>query len=353
MMVQNSKIVIKGMGLTELQTWCESVGETSFRGIQLYEWMYKKGVERADKMLNISQKFRNYLDEHAILSTLELELATQSKLEETIKYLFRLKDNQFIETVSMVQENRHTVCISSQIGCNVDCDFCATGKMGFIRNLSIGEIVDQLIYVRNTVESPITNVVFMGMGEPFLNYDRVIKSAGIFHNPRGFNLGKHRITISTAGILPKIKQFIDEEQKYKLAISLNASNDDVRDNIMPINKKWNIRQIIKEGKRFSSLKRRQVMFEYVLMKGINDSIENAIELASLLNGVDCKLNIIPYNESDGVYQRPTEKSLNDFLNILHANQNGYRILVRWSKGQDIEAGCGQLIYKEKFATDIN
>ena len=347
-MLQKNKTKIKGMTLLELQEWCTSIGETSFRGIQLYEWIYKKGVIDIDLMLNISKKFRNYLKENTTLSAIKLELATKSKLEKTIKYLFRLKDNQFIETVSMVDRDRHTVCISSQVGCKVDCDFCATGKMGYIRNLNVGEIVDQLTYVRNHVDIPVTNIVFMGMGEPFLNYDRVIKSADIFHNPHGFNLGKHRITISTVGILPKIKQFIDEEQKYKLAISLNASNDKVREKIMPINNKWNIKQIIKEGKRFSSLKRRQVMFEYVLMKGINDSAENAIELASLLNGIDCKLNIIPYNESKGVYQRPTKKSLNNFLRILHANQNGYRILVRWSKGQDIEAGCGQVIYKEKF-----
>jgi len=348
-MLHLSKTAIKGMALPELQTWCKTVGETSYRGIQLYEWMYKKGISNPDLMLNISQKFRDYLKENTITSTIELELKTASKIEETIKYLFKLDDNQFIETVSMVKENRHTVCISSQVGCSVDCDFCATGKMGFIRNLSIGEIVDQLIYVRNHVETPITNVVFMGMGEPFLNYDRVIKSADIFHNPRGFNLGKHRITISTVGVLPKIKQFIDEEQKYKLAISLNASNDITRDKIMPINKKWNIQQIIEEGKRFSLMKRRLVMFEYVLMKDINDSTENAYELANLLSGVDCKLNIIPYNESGGIYHRPSEDSLNNFLKILHENQNGYRILVRWSNGQDIAAGCGQLIYKEKIA----
>lgn len=348
-MLHNTKTAIKGMSLPELQSWCKSVGETSFRGIQLFEWMYKKGVSNPDKMSNISQKFRDYLLSNTITSTIQLELKTKSNLEETIKYLFRLDDGNFIETVSMVHEGRHTVCISSQVGCSVDCDFCATGKMGFLRNLSVGEIVDQLIYVRNDVDVPITNVVFMGMGEPFLNYDRVIKSADIFHNPRGFNLGKHRITISTAGILPKIKQFIDEEQKYKLAISLNASNNSTRDKIMPINKKWNIQKIIKEGKRFSLIKRRLVMFEYVLLKGINDSVENAIELANLLSGVNCKLNIIPYNESDGIYKRPSEETLNNFLKILHEKQNGYRILVRWSKGQDIEAGCGQLIYKEKIA----
>ena len=348
-MLHNTKTAIKGMSLPELQSWCKSVGETSFRGIQLYEWMYKKGVSNPEKMSNISQKFRDYLVSNTITSTIQLELKTKSNLEETIKYLFRLDDGNFIETVSMVYEGRHTVCISSQVGCSVDCDFCATGKMGFLRNLSVGEIVDQLIYVRNDVDAPITNVVFMGMGEPFLNYDRVIKSADIFHNPRGFNLGKHRITISTAGILPKIKQFIDQEQNYKLAISLNASNNSTRDKIMPINKKWNIQKIIEEGKRFSLIKRRLVMFEYVLLKGINDSVENAIELANLLSGVNCKLNIIPYNESDGIYKRPSEETLNNFLKILHEKQNGYRILVRWSKGQDIEAGCGQLIYKEKIA----
>ena len=182
----------------------------------------------------------------------------------------------------------------------------------------------------------------MGMGEPFHNYKNVLNAADIFHSPKGFNLASTRITISTAGLLPQIKQFITEKRRYKLAISLNAADDRVRNNIMPVNKKWSITELIKAGKEYSNQKKRQVMFEYVLLKGINDSENDALQLAQLLKGIPCKLNLIPYNETDGVYQRPDEAVITRFSKILHENRNEYRVLVRWSKGQDIDAGCGQL-----------
>jgi 23S rRNA (adenine2503-C2)-methyltransferase len=242
----------------------------------------------------------------------------------------------------MVENNRHTVCLSSQVGCVLDCHFCATGKLGLERNLSTGEIVDQLIYVRENTDQPITNVVFMGMGEPFHNYDNVLNASDIFHSPKGFNLASTRITISTAGLLPQINKFIKEKRRYKLAISLNASNDKVRTEIMPINKKWSINDLIKSGKEYSNQKKRLIMFEYVLLKGINDSEEDALELARLLQGIPCKINLIPYNEIEGKYQRPDETTITKFSEILHNYRDEYRVLVRWSKGQDIAAGCGQL-----------
>jgi 23S rRNA (adenine2503-C2)-methyltransferase len=242
----------------------------------------------------------------------------------------------------MVENNRHTVCLSSQAGCVLDCHFCATGELGLKRNLSTGEIVDQLIYVRENTDQPITNVVFMGMGEPFHNYDNVLNASDIFHSPKGFNLASTRITISTAGLLPQINKFIKEKRRYKLAISLNASNDKVRTEIMPINKKWSINDLIKSGKEYSNQKKRLIMFEYVLLKGINDSEEDALELARLLQGIPCKINLIPYNEIEGKYQRPDETTITKFSEILHNYRDEYRVLVRWSKGQDIAAGCGQL-----------
>jgi 23S rRNA (adenine2503-C2)-methyltransferase len=265
-----------------------------------------------------------------------------SKEDKSVKILFRTHDSNFIETVSMVDKNRHTVCLSSQVGCALDCHFCATGKMGLKRNLSTGEIVDQLIYVRESIDQPITNVVFMGMGEPFHNYDNVLNASDIFHSPKGFNLASTRITISTVGLLPQINQFIKEKRRYKLAISLNASNDKVRTDIMPINKKWSIVDLVNAGKEYSNQKKRLVMFEYVLLKGINDSEEDALELARLLQGIPCKINLIPYNEIEGKYQRPDESTITKFSEILHNYRDEYRVLVRWSKGQDIAAGCGQL-----------
>jgi 23S rRNA (adenine2503-C2)-methyltransferase len=243
----------------------------------------------------------------------------------------------------MVDGDRHTVCLSSQAGCAFDCSFCATGRLGFGSNLSTGEIVDQLIFVRKNINQPITNVVFMGMGEPLHNYENVLNAADIFHSPKGFNLASTRITISTVGLLPQIKRFIEEKRRYKLAISLNAANDKVRNDLMPINKKWPIVELIKAGKKYSNQKKRLIMFEYVLLKGINDSENDALQLAQLLQGIPCKLNIIPYNETDGIYQRPDKTVITRFSEILYENRNEYRVLVRWSKGQDINAGCGQLV----------
>ena len=330
------------MNHEELQTLCIKAGESKFRGGQLFEWLYRHGISSFDCMSNINKSFREHLNEHFILHTLIVENLLISKEDKSVKILFRTRDDHFIETVSMAENNRHTVCLSSQAGCVLDCHFCATGELGLKRNLSTGEIVDQLIYVRENTDQPITNVVFMGMGEPFHNYDNVLNASDIFHSPKGFNLASTRITISTAGLLPQINKFIKEKRRYKLAISLNASNDKVRTEIMPINKKWSINDLIKSGKEYSNQKKRLIMFEYVLLKGINDSEEDALELARLLQGIPCKINLIPYNEIEGKYQRPDETTITKFSEILHNYRDEYRVLVRWSKGQDIAAGCGQL-----------
>ena len=334
------------MNQVELQSLCVEAGESKFRGVQLFEWMYRHGIASFDSMLNVNKAFRKHLEKHYIIQTLQVEKMIPSKEDKSIKILFRTRDNHFIETVSMADGDRHTVCLSSQSGCALDCSFCATGQRGFERNLSTGEIVDQLIFVRGNIDQSVTNVVFMGMGEPFCNYKNVLNAADIFHSPKGFNLASTRITISTVGLLPQIKQFITEKQRYKLAISLNAANDRVRNNIMPVNKKWSIAELIKAGKEYSNQKKRQVMFEYVLLKGINDSENDALQLAQLLQGIPCKLNLIPYNETDGIYQRPDEAVITRFSKILYENRDEYRVLVRWSKGQDINAGCGQLAGKQ-------
>ena len=334
------------MSSDELKSWCLEAGQSSYRGQQLFEWMYRHGISSFEDMSNVNKSFREYLGNNCIIQTLEMEKISSSKVDTSTKILFSTTDNQFIETISMIDKNRHTVCISSQVGCALDCGFCETGRMGLKRNLSTGEIVDQLIFVRDHEKKPITNVVFMGMGEPLHNYANVISAADIFHSPRGFNLSATRITISTVGILPKIQQFISEKHQYKLAISLNAADDSTRTQIMPVNKKWSIEDLIRAGKEYSNLKKHQVMFEYVLLKGINDSKDDAHKLAHLLKGIPCKLNIIPYNETDGNYQRPDEITISQFSEILHNLRDEYRIFIRWSKGQDINAGCGQLAVKQ-------
>ena len=339
------------MTLPELQNWCAESGESTFRGVQLYEWMYRHGVTDVNRMTNIRKSYREFLSREAQMETLTVEKVSNSQFEPTRKFLFKTGDARFIEAVSIPDGNRHTVCLSTQIGCNVDCDFCATGKMGFSRNLLTGEIVDQLLWVIRETRHPVTNIVFMGMGEPFLNYNRVMNAADIFHQPRGLNLASTRITVSTAGILPRIHQFIEEKRKFKLAISLNATDDDTRSAIMPLNARWPIKDLIEAGKSYSEMPRRQVMFEYVLLKNINDQIDDAGRLHDLLKNVHCKLNIIPYNSMGGKYERPDEDTVKKFAEYLYQRQTSYRVLVRWSKGKDINAACGQLAVTNRINGD--
>jgi len=339
---QQNKTLLKGMDCQSIKGWCEDNDQSPYRANQIYQWMYRYGLSDASKMSNLSKELRTLIESQCALNTLEVEKISVSSCKMTQKILFKTSDGKFIEAVSMLDGKHHTICLSSQIGCNVNCDFCATASMGLIRNLQTGEIVDQAIYIRDMIKEPITNVVFMGMGEPFLNYERVLRAADILHDPNGFDLGAKRITISTSGIVPKIDQFFKENRKYKLAISLNATNDRTREKIMPVNRKWPIKDIIRSASQFSSRKNYNVMFEYVLLKDINDSTDDARRLASLVKGLDCKINIIPYNETDGQYQRPPKETIESFLRTLNKYRKDFRILVRWSKGEDIEAACGQL-----------
>ena len=343
-MIESKPTHIKGMDLEELESVVSSQGHKKFRGLQIYKWIYKNKESKVSRMSNIPAELKQFLT-HQILTTLSLENLQTSANNLTKKFAFKASDGKILESVSMIDGNRHTVCISSQIGCNVDCKFCATATMGFIRNLTAGEIVDQIIMINKNVKAPITNIVFMGMGEPFLNYNNVMKAASILHSPNGFNFGCNRITISTAGILPKIKKYIDSEYKFRLAISLNAIDNKTRSRIMPINNKWPIEDIIKEGNRYTKNSKASIMYEYVLFKDINDSDNDASRLAKLLSNSNSKLNIIPYNETGLDFNRPTNDRIERFANIIHSKRKNFRVLVRWSKGDDIDAACGQLAVK--------
>lgn len=333
---------IKGLDLNELTSLCIEKGHTAYRAKQIFQWMYRHRINDISKMDNIPKSMRDEINKEYVLNTLSIESTQKSIKEDTIKILFKTKDNQLIESVSMIDNNLHTVCISSQVGCSVDCKFCATGMMGFKRNLTCGEILDQVIEISELRDEAITNIVYMGMGEPFLNYNEVMKSADIIHDPNGMNLGRNRITISTSGILPKIKQFIEEKRGYKLAISLNATENETRTKIIPINKKWNIEMIIEELQKYPSDKKNKIMLEYVLLKGINDTVRDAERLSSFANQLRCKVNVIPFNDIGNEYSRPEESSINKFIKVLHQNERHYQTLVRWSKGIDIDAACGQL-----------
>ena len=336
------RIILKGMNESDLQQYCVDLNQPKFHGSQLYRWMYKNNCADIDSMNNIPKILKKEIKENAVLNLLSIKTQSKSEIDNTTKFLLETHDSKYIETVSMIDNDRHTICLSSQIGCSVDCDFCATGKMGITRNLSTGEIIDQLIIIKEKINKPITNIVFMGMGEPFLNYNNLIRSCEILTNHNAFNLSSKRITISTSGILPKIDLYIKENHKYKLAISLNASNNDFRDKIMPINKKWNIEKIITSVKKYKFFDSRPIMFEYVLLKGLNDSKEDAIRLANILKGIKCKVNLIPFNEIKGYYKRPNKDQINYFSQTLNDSNPHLRVLIRWSKGEDINAACGQL-----------
>lgn len=341
-----SRTTLKGMTLPQLQDWAASIGDPPYRGAQLFDWMYRKGATDPRVMDNLPKALREQLAETCDLSTAHIAHMTSSGQEPTRKYLVQLRDGRQVEAVSMLEQGRHTVCLSSQVGCNVDCHFCATASMGLIRNLTAGEIVDQYLLVQGDRPEPITNVVFMGMGEPLLNYDRVMAAAEILHSPQGMNLGGQRITVSTAGVVPKICRFTDENRPYRFAISLNATTDEVRSAIMPINRTWPLAELLAAARAYTARPQRTVTFEYVLLAGINDAPQDARRLAVLLRGLRCKVNLIPYNEPDPLpgqpsrYRRPTPEAIETFIGALSGAD--FPVLTRWSNGTDIAAGCGQL-----------
>ena len=328
---------------SELNEILLNVGEKRFRIKQINNWIYNQNVRSWDEMINLPLSLIKYLKSEILLHPLKLVSINGSENDKTRKFLFQTTRGNHIESVLMREKNRTTVCVSSQSGCILDCNFCATASMGFLQNLSANEIIDQVILLSSYTKSKITNVVYMGMGEPFMNYRQVIESGKLLNKNMG--LGARRITISTAGIAPKIRQIADDNYSFKLAISLNATNDEVRKKIMPITLKHSFKEIIDSAKYYYSKTKRLITFEYVLLNGINDSTNDAKELVKLLKGFPCKLNIIPYNEIGGDYIRPEIKDINQFL--FHLKPAKFIVTVRWSNGTDIDAGCGQLAIIEK------
>ena len=328
---------------SELNEILLNVGEKRFRIKQINNWIYNQNVRSWDEMINLPLSLIKYLKSEILLHPLKLVSINGSENDKTRKFLFQTTRGNHIESVLMREKNRTTVCVSSQSGCILDCNFCATASMGFLQNLSANEIIDQVILLSSYTKSKITNVVYMGMGEPFMNYRQVIESGKLLNKNMG--LGARRITISTAGIAPKIRQIADDNYSFKLAISLNATNDEVRKKIMPITLKHSFKEIIDSAKYYYSKTKRLITFEYVLLNGINDSTNDAKELVKLLKGFPCKLNIIPYNEIGGDYIRPEIKDINQFL--FHLKPAKFIVTVRWSNGTDIDAGCGQLAIREK------
>lgn len=338
---KNIKLSLIGMSLEDFTSIISDYDEQKYRAEQLFSWIYKRNVQSFAEMENLPKQLKINVADNYLLNPLKILKVTGAKSAATRKFLLECHDGEKIETVLMKEQKRITICLSSQIGCALGCEFCATGTMGIIRNLTVGEIVAQYLLLLKESEKPITNVVFMGMGEPFLNYDNVIKAADLLNHPEGINLGARHITISTAGIVPQIRQFAKEKQRYKLAISLNGSTQEQRLKTMPIAKKYPIDKLIESVKDYYNARRKLVTFEYVLLADINDSELDAKRLISLISDLPCKLNVIPYNEIGGKFTRPSDEKIRDFLGkFINAP---FTVTTRWSKGADINAGCGQLV----------
>lgn len=324
----------------ELAAFCVALGEKAFRGKQLFQWLYGRSAQQFDEMTNLSLALRARLNEVAAVGELVPVQRQVSRKQDAEKLLFRLPDGFQIESVMMHEAARHTLCVSSQVGCPIDCKFCATGKMGLLRNLSAGEIVNQLLTAQRVCQTKVTNVVLMGMGEPMNNYDEMIKACYLMTDEEGPNLGRRHIVISTSGLIPRIQQFTAEGHAFRLAISLNATTDEVRDRLMPLNRKYPIADLMEAARAYTAQSKQRVTFEYVLLDGINDTLQDASRLKRLVAEIPCKVNLIPYNAVDDDFRRPSEERIQAFYQRM---QNAaVPVTLRWSKGDDIDAACGQL-----------
>ncbi|MEK7689239.1 MAG: 23S rRNA (adenine(2503)-C(2))-methyltransferase RlmN, partial [Deltaproteobacteria bacterium] len=322
---------IKGLTLTEIEQCLTSLGEKSYKALQVFVWVFNRGVSSFDDMTDLSKELRGKLKENFYINQPKI-LASEKSKDGAIKLLIELEDKNLIECVLIPEEDRLTLCISSQAGCPLDCGFCMTGKGGFIRNLKSSEMVDQVFAAQGLVSAgqKITNLVLMGMGEPLLNYDEVLKFLNIATHQKGLGFAPRRVTVSTSGIVPMIER-LGKETKVNLAISINAATDEVRSRLMPINKKYPLKALLDICKKYPAARNRHITVEYVLIEGVNDSMEDAKRLARLLKGIRCKINLIPFNPFAGTkFKRPSDKVVSIFHKILLDNH--YTSIVRASKG---------------------
>ncbi len=332
--------ILSGMSLQEIEDLVLSLKASKFRAKQIHNWIYLKSVSSIDEMTDLSKQFREDFKQIAQVTDTKIKVKQVSS-DGTIKYLVEYPDGECVETVLMRFDNRAnlTACVSSQIGCAVNCSFCATGKRGFIRNLTYKEIVEQVLTIQRDTGLKITNVVFMGQGEPLLNLDNVLKALDIFNND--FQIGARRITVSTSGIIPQIKKLAEKELQSTLAISLHASNHAVRREIMPIENKYPINELVDALKYYVEKTGRRITVEYILIKGLNCTIESAKELSHLLHDLKCNINLIPYNPVVKTeYSKPTNNEIMKFKYLLE--HSGKKVTVRLERGSDIDAACGQL-----------
>ncbi len=338
------------LNYNDLEKFSIDLGLKKFNAKQIYTWLNEKCIDNIEDMTNISKKMRDKLKEVAFIPSINLIDKQVSKIDNTEKYLFELKDGKMIETVLMRHHNRNTICVSSQVGCAVRCTFCATGINGFKRDLTYDEILSQIYFIKRRLDQDnesIRNIVFMGMGEPLLNLDNVMETLRRLIDPMGLNLSKRRITISTSGIVPKMEKLIEEDLTVELALSLHATTDEIRRKIIPINDTYPIWQLMEVLRKYQNHSKRKITFEYILIDNLNDSIKDAERLALLVREFEYVVNIIPYNPVEGFdHKRPSRNRIFKFYNYLK-NDLGINVTLRGEKGTDIDGACGQLRQKQK------
>jgi len=342
MSARNGRVALKDLSLKELEAFIVSLGEKPFRAIQVSQWLYGKGVHSIEEMTNLSRSFRKKLEESAWISSLS-PAEVHSSEDRTRKFRFILADEEAVESVLLPERDHWTLCLSSQVGCALGCRFCLTGKRGWVRNLKASEIVDQVIAVRSTLSlgEKLTNLVLMGMGEPLLNYQNVLQALEVLRSPLGLQFSNRRITLSTSGIIPEMVELLSRKNFVKLAISLNATTDEQRTSLMPINRRYPLKNLLSACREVPLPNRERITFEYVLIHGVNDSPEDARRLTHLLKGIRAKVNLIAFNEfPESSFRRPSEEAIQNFREILMAK--GFTAMLRQSKGSDILAACGQL-----------
>ena len=344
MKMMNEKINLYNLTFAELTRLVADLGEPEFRAQQLWEWLYRHHVAAFAAMSNLPKSLREKLADIATLDILEPISRLHSSDGQTTKVLFRLGDGQLVETVRMDYRRRHTLCISTQAGCAMGCVFCATGQMGFFRHLSAGEIVAQVVYFARELDQDdarVTNIVLMGMGEPLHNYDNVIEAIDRLTDENGLNLGARKITISTVGLVPAIRRYAEEQRQTPLAVSLHAATDEERDELIPINRRWPVAELMDAIRYYIAKTGRRVTIEWALIEGENDTIEQAQKLGQLLQGMLVHVNLIPLNPTAGYQGRPSSRARVDAFQEELARY-GVSSTVRVRRGIDIQAGCGQL-----------
>lgn len=336
---------IKSLTFDELNSEITSIGLPKFRTGQIYSWLHEKGVDSFDEMSNLSKDLRQKLSEKYFIPSVKIEDKYVSKIDDTVKYLFKLYDGEYVEAVIMKYKYGYTICISSQVGCKMGCKFCASTLAGFKRNLLPAEMESQLHIAQKNLNIRISHIVLMGIGEPLDNYDNVIKFIKTVNNDKGLNISMRDITLSTCGVVPKMYDLANEQMPITLTLSLHAPNDKIRSSMMPVNDKWGVDEVIAACKNYAEKTGRRVSFEYTLINGVNDTEECAKELASKLAGMLCHVNLIPVNDvEERGNVRSTDKSIKNFCETLYSL--GINATIRRTLGSDINASCGQLRRKK-------